>query len=566
MKQLIDVEFKDLTSYPAQAGGDVGAIIIDHNYGPVGKLNTMSFDEFIAAYPPTRGTKLSNSYVNAYRAYQTGLNYLEVVRLVGADSWQYLNGAFNGSVSQEEPKKATITGELTRSTASNQARGSEGQLVVGLKYPGNPDILYDADNFYFVRITVNTKNPEVEGVTDVRVELIQIPADQCTVNKQFKQGSERIISVTPNSEATTTVVESVTGGWAEGVQINGENYALDILAGSKLKYLEVVCDYTKLWFLSGSEDSQTQEAAEVSTSLLALIPQAEASVNPLSSEILVNAYSKYFKNIETSSATLLIDPGTSKKEEALTLIALADFRQNCCALVGYPTSAAFTKEAILEYGQALKTSMFGAFYALREQVNIAGKKYASNAIGSLAGTYASVAASESVNQLPSAKTWGSFSITMTDNLEFDEVLELQQQGINTCYNSVDGPRLWGLRSLYKRSTSYFSKFNVSRVCARILQYAYNVAMDAIHTGNTDQRKALTQNLLQADLDRLIAQSALRQQSSVQCDAANNRDIDTNGGEILIIDYTCYFVKLIERVKIRITATDSSVSATVSGGQ
>ena len=90
-------------------------------------------------------------------------------------------------------------------------------------------------------------------------------------------------------------------------------------------------------------------------------------------------------------------------------------------------------------------------------------------------------------------------------------------------------------------------------------------MDVIHTGNTDQRKALTQNLLNADLNRLKGQGALRVESSVRCDPSNNLDIDTNGGEILNIDYECWFVKLIERVNISILATDSSVSATVTQG-
>ena len=106
---------------------------------------------------------------------------------------------------------------------------------------------------------------------------------------------------------------------------------------------------------------------------------------------------------------------------------------------------------------------------------------------------------------------------------------------------------------------------MSRTTARILQYAFNVAMDAIHTGNTDQRKALTQNLLQADLNRLVAQDAIKIQSQAICDASNNKDLDTNGGEYLIIDMNIWFVKLIERVKIRITATDSTVSAQVSQG-
>jgi hypothetical protein len=84
-------------------------------------------------------------------------------------------------------------------------------------------------------------------------------------------------------------------------------------------------------------------------------------------------------------------------------------------------------------------------------------------------------------------------------------------------------------------------------------------MDAIHTGNTSMRKYVTQSLLTDDLMTLVEAGALYEDSKVVCDETNNSDLDTNGGEILIISYTCHFVKLIESVKFKITATDSSVS-------
>ena len=135
-------------------------------------------------------------------------------------------------------------------------------------------------------------------------------------------------------------------------------------------------------------------------------------------------------------------------------------------------------------------------------------------------------------------------------------------GINSVYSTVAGPRIYGLKSLYVRQTSYFSKFNVGRVCSRILRYAFSVAYGCDPYGQHDQKKALVQNLLNADLNRLKAQGALRPNSSVRCDNTNNSDLDTNGGEILIVNYDCWFVKLIERVSISILATDSSVSAVI----
>jgi hypothetical protein len=60
---------------------------------------------------------------------------------------------------------------------------------------------------------------------------------------------------------------------------------------------------------------------------------------------------------------------------------------------------------------------------------------------------------------------------------------------------------------------------------------------------------------------LISQEVLKGNSKCQCDDKNNPDDQTNGGELLIIDFDCWFVKLIERFKVRITASDSTTTVT-----
>lgn len=513
MRQLIDTEFKDVTSYPDLASGDIGGIVIDHFTGPANVLTRMTFDQFIQAYPPTRGVALTPSYVNAYRAFQTGLGQVEVVRLQGESKY---------AVATSPAGKPALT--LAR---EDKPSLGENAVMISLRNPGNPAELYDDTAKYLILIEVATENTEI-GVTELTISYVK--------------------RTTEGENTTDEIIESVTGALQEGAQIEGENYDIGQLLQSMAN-------------LTGEVNYSANLTAGESEVLLT--KEIIADDKKITSEDLANSYMKYFKSIESSEATIMIDPGTTNQSEASAIIGISSYRQDCVSLIGYPVSSKFDKETITTYFQTLKIDMFSAGYAIREQVTIAGKKYSSNGIGALAGTYAAVANAESVNQLPSAKTWGSFSAVLLESLEFDDVLELHKQGINSCYNSVDGPRLFGLRSLYKRATSYYSKFNVARVCARILQYAFSVAMDAIHTGNTDARKALTQNLLDSDLKRLVAQGALRVESSVVCDGTNNKDLDTQGGEILIIDYTCYFVKLIERVKIRITATDSSVSASLS---
>lgn len=512
MRQLIDTEFKDVTSYPQQASADSGAVVIDHFYGPVNRIQRITFDDFLTLFPPTQGVQLTPSYVNAYRAFQNGLNTIEVVRLQGKANYF----------------AAKLEGEAFTPLRIATFDNDDAPAIVGLISPGNLPLAQSSTKKYQITVDIVTENTAIEGVPDVTIAL-----------ESYELQDSKKVNV--------STVESFTGGVQQGCQIDGFNYDIEVvLAGAQ--YLQAVFDYDKVADLKAGNH---------------VIEYTDEAPSKISTDDICAAYNKYFRSIESSVCTILIDPGTENADQASVLTSLAEYRQNCTTMIGYPVSEPFTKDEIMEYKTKIAGGIFSAFYAMREQVTIASRKYVTNGMGTVAGDYAKVAISESVNQLPSAKTWGSISTTLTDSLDFDDVLALHAKGINSCYNSVDGPRLFGLRSLYVRETSYFSKFNVGRVCARILQYAFNVAIDAIHTGNTDARKALTQNLLAADVKRLVAQGALRAQSKVQCDDANNKDIDTNGGEYLIIDYTCWFVKLIERVKIRITATDSSVGADIS---
>lgn len=511
MRQLIETRFKDNTSYSAQAGADVGAVVIDHYTGPVGQMLSLDFDNFKRYFPITKGQKLTPSYLAAYTAYQAGISPIEVVRLQGKNKF------FNIRIS--EAGEATAAWEEKREL-------NDSLIVVGLKYAGNVPEVYEKS----LQVTLSVADSEdIPGQKQLKVALESVTGE----------GDKKQIEI----------IESVEGVLQAGASIDGMNFdVVQLLNNSDYFYCEA--DYSVDAF---ADTAQASYAVEKQT------------IEEIESSDICSAYSKYFKSIETTLDTILIDPGSKTQTEANEIIALAEYRQNCTALVGYPVASAFTPEAIKEYKAGLANSMFAAFYAIRQVIQINGIKYVINGIGTTAGDYAQVANTESINQLPSAKTFGNFGGSLSETLDFDEVLDITKAGANTCYEAPTGARLFGLRSLYAREMSYFAKFNVGRVIARILQYAFNVAIDAIHTGNTDNRKIATQVNLNADLDRLKAQNAIRMQSSVICNESNNKDVDTNGGEILQIDYELWLIKLIERVRISITATDSSVSATISQG-
>ena len=100
-----------------------------------------------------------------------------------------------------------------------------------------------------------------------------------------------------------------------------------------------------------------------------------------------------------------------------------------------------------------------------------------------------------------------------------------------------------------------------RVIANILYTTVPFLEENLHTPNSDRKKATIQSNRQSYLDVLIAKDVLKPDSKAQCDANNNPDNLTNGGELLILDFDCGFIKLIERFKVRITASDSTTTVT-----
>lgn len=533
MRELIDVKFSDQTSYPAQAGEDVGALVIDCPWGPSDRIVKANMSSFMNLFPLSTTSELTQSQLAAYTSFLAGLQSLELVRY--GDNAKYFTLDFSGL--NATPATPIVKGEaLSLETET---------LKVALAYKGYHPEFALLGRHYKVEVSSALE----EGLDTVTVTLYYLTATLGVETPDFvtETGVDKFI------------VEVVKGGNKVGQVVDGKNFFLgDALNSSKyFTGAALKADFKS----PATAQKFTLVAHDDKVYLDTLWVKAENVAD------LVNEYLDYFTDVESSEATILIDPGTTAKAEADTLTALAANRTDLVAIVGYPTIGAWapgtSDDPVSLYHASLSKTMMGAFYAVRERVTLFGRTYITNGIGTIAGRYASVASQESINQLPSAKTWGAFGGVLDKNISFAQVLEWHAKGINSVYNTNTGPRIFGLRSLHPRESSYYSRFNVGRVSARLLKYAFSVAFDVIHTGNTSAKKALVQNLLNADLNRLKAVGAVKMPSSVKCDDKNNQDIDTSGGKILVIEYTMYFVSLIERVKITITATDTSVSAQFS---
>lgn len=525
MRELIDVNFIDKTNYASLVSGDAGGILISHHWGPVGVLNRLTLSEFLNYYP-TSSKRLHSSWINAYRGFQSGLGYIDVMRVLDT------NDGYNYFLLSTPAVKA-VSEDLK--TLSDPA--------IALRYAGVPSELINGK----ILIVSLTDISEEDGYSDAGFP----PAVRVKV---FLSDPIVAPATLAGLVETLSPVESFEGFTEVGSQLDGTDAFIGNKIQSKSKFLQ---------FVNNGSESFVPAVGGFVTSFS--FNAATTTIVDKTAEELAGLYPEVFSDIELAKSTILIDPGTTTKDGADNLLASASTtaRADLVAIVGYPTSMTFDEATILEYKQSLSPAQFGALYATRELVTVNGVNYLSNGAGTIAGRTAAVSASSNTNQLPSAKTWGAFGGVVVEALDFKAVLRLHELGVNSVYRSVDGARIFGIRSLHARAASYYAKFNVSRVSARILRYAFGVAVNAIHVGNTDALKASVSNLLNADLSRLKASGDIRSQSSVLCSELNNKDIDTNGGEVLIIDYEIYFVKLVERVRFTITATDTSVSVSQS---
>lgn len=273
-----------------------------------------------------------------------------------------------------------------------------------------------------------------------------------------------------------------------------------------------------------------------------------------------------FNDLDTSVSTLLTSPVPNSNLDS-DLISIADTRMNCTAVVGYPTTNTFDKSSIsasLTIAKSLTTKMFSCFVACREYVQIFGNTILSNGLGLFCGKTANIASSVRLNQLASAKSYGFCSASLAATLKFSDVLSLHESGCISIYQSSTGPQIFGVRSLYKNQSSYFGKFNVSRVLASILKQVFPVCLNAVHTDAASNpiTRASLNTQLSSIIDEFVANQNLKSSSYVDMSDELNTDVLTKGGTILNILLSLNFIGLVEKINIKVVATDSSVTAEI----
>lgn len=292
---------------------------------------------------------------------------------------------------------------------------------------------------------------------------------------------------------------------------------------------------------------------------------------------------KYFRDFETSNCTLVINPYVSTNrsiyEEINSSIAsLAEYRKNTLAVIGYPINKKYIFEgqtsedsdSILGYfvtgnggvASNAKGNKFCIAVQGREIVSLFGYRFTLNCVAGYCGKMVNVAKEAHLNQIASGYTYGTYGGSLKESLKSGEVIDLMESGVNSVYTSKRGNLIWGTRTMYSKQSSYFGKANVMRVCSMILKNVYPIAIETLHTDAASNpiTRASVSTMLNSIIDTFIASQDLHADSYADCSDSINTDYLTKGGTVLNIILMLHFIGLVERVSIKIIATDTSVTA------
>lgn len=548
---LIDVDFVDNTNYanPLSTDDVVGGVV-ETVWGKVDQMVLLDSVSWEAFANPLGLARVNQSYATIRRLFDAGAKYIEVYRPSNNEKYLFVTGVANDSGDTPTLTVSAVDKTPTEAESYEETFWSNEKAVFCIRYrypggfPGKLEV---------VPFQLGVRKPEeLNGVALFTINL-------------YLNGAQ---------DPTETFTVSFTQAEA-----SGESFFYAEVLNNQSQYLTAKLDFV---------------AEGLDETLLAVTAKAEADYNemftgeggiwnpnPLTIQDYINAYEK-FRDRTRSSSTLLISTfNPNDKESADEIVNLygklcevSNARKDMNALVGCRkqefngTDEGDRKQAIQAYIDSIPNQgMFNAAYAAVERVVVRNKAFLLDGTATAAGAIASVAASlKNRNRLPSYMETGKVSAVLMKSLEFNTVVELMDEsGIGSIYTAASGNYLFNIRSRYSIQRSYFGKLNVMRVTAALLAWLMTDAEYAIHTEVTsdEAQRIAFQERCNSKLGQMIARGELKSESYISAGNDINTDALTNGGECLNLEAYCWFKKLTERVKIKVIATDTTTSVSIS---
>lgn len=546
---LIDVDFVDNTNYanPLSTDDVVGGVV-ETVWGKVDQMVLLDSVSWEAFANPLGLARVNQSYATIRRLFDAGAKYIEVYRPSKNEKYLFVTGVANDSGDTPTLTVTAIDKTPTEAESYEETFWSNEKAVfcIRYRYPGGFPGKLEVIPF------TGRKPDELANVALFNINL-------------YLNGAQ---------DPTETFTVSFTQAEA-----SGESFFYAEVLNNQSQYLTAKLDFVA----EGLDETLLAVKANAGVDYNEMFT-GEGGIwnpNPLTIQDYINAYEK-FRDRTRSSSTLLISTfNPNDKESADEIVNLygklcevSNARKDMNALVGCRkqefngTDEGDRKQAIQAYIDSIPNQgMFNAAYAAVERVVVRNKAFLLDGTATAAGAIASVAASlKNRNRLPSYMETGKVNAVLMKSLEFNTVVELMDEsGIGSIYTAASGNYLFNIRSRYSIQRSYFGKLNVMRVTAALLAWLMTDAEYAIHTEVTsdEAQRIAFQERCNSKLGQMIARGELKSESYISAGNDINTDALTNGGECLNLKAYCWFKKLTERVKIKVIATDTTTSVSIS---
>lgn len=546
---LIDVDFVDNTNYanPLSTDDVVGGVV-ETVWGKVDQMVLLDSVSWEAFANPLGLARVNQSYATIRRLFDAGAKYIEVYRPSKNEKYLFVTGVANDSGDTPTLTVTAIDKTPTEAESYEETFWSNEKAVfcIRYRYPGGFPGKLEVIPF------TGRKPDELANVALFNINL-------------YLNGAQ---------DPTETFTVSFTQAEA-----SGESFFYAEVLNNQSQYLTAKLDFVA----EGLDETLLAVKANADVDYNEMFT-GEGGIwnpNPLTIQDYINAYEK-FRDRTRSSSTLLISTfNPNDKESADEIVNLygklcevSNARKDMNALVGCRkqefngTDEGDRKQAIQAYIDSIPNQgMFNAAYAAVERVVVHNKAFLLDGTATAAGAIASVAASlKNRNRLPSYMETGKVNAVLMKSLEFNTVVELMDEsGIGSIYTAASGNYLFNIRSRYSIQRSYFGKLNVMRVTAALLAWLMTDAEYAIHTEVTsdEAQRIAFQERCNSKLGQMIARGELKSESYISAGNDINTDALTNGGECLNLEAYCWFKKLTERVKIKVIATDTTTSVSIS---
>lgn len=556
---LVNVEFVDETNYvnPASTDDIVGAVV-ESVWGVPDTPTVLTSESWRSFASLMDSPRVNQSFATIQRLFDAGADYVAVVRPSVNEKYLLAVG--------------TVADSALAIKASQHETAEEDDI------PIEESAIADDPTALFA---VRYKYP---GGVPFKLEVTPLAS---TARKPNDLKDVPLFTMAFYLNGATAPTESFLVAFTEA-SAQGESYFYaDVINSSSLYFVASSAVETQLapGAISGLSAPGVLETNDKTFS----DPGGIFNPNPLTAAQYVEAYKK-FRDRSQSSITLLVstyDPNADDDTEGTqmgpedvyaTISDIANTRKDCNALIGCPKSRfnnadeTTVKENIRDYFTNNPNSsfmdsldMFTDAIAAVEKVTVRNKSFFLDGTATWAARTAVVAKTyKNRNRLASYLATGQTSAVLVKSLQFATVVELMSDyGIGSIYKATTGNYIFNIRSQYANQSSYFGKMNVMRVTAALLSWLLTDVEYVIHTEVTsDATERLSfQEQCNSKLGQMIARGELKSESFISCGDDINTDALTQGGECLNIEAELWFKKLTERVKIKITATDSSVTVT-----